>query len=100
MKGGQRRGSISGNGAGEAGGNNMFDLPKQKMNFAASIIPTGGQFIENKNSKVSQSFAQVIGKGLGNEGSSAFNRKTGVLGELAEDTHLPDELEDDFKDYF
>ena len=78
----------------------MFDLPAKKTNFAASIIPTGGQFIENKNARVSQSFARVVGRGLGDEGSNAFNRKSGVLGELAEDTHLPDELEEDFKDNF
>ena len=35
-----------------AGNMEPLDLNRQKTNFAASIIPTGGQFIENKNARV------------------------------------------------
>ena len=42
-----------------------------------------------------------MGQGIGDEGLGALNNKKGILGALADDANLPDELDDkDFKDNF
>ena len=72
--------------------------PKKTNNMAMSVVP--GQFIGNKRKlEKSKNLAQSVGFGLGEDGSlkalGSLRSGGGLLGQLANDANLPEELDAD-----